>query len=200
VTASADTIRRGLKDHFHAWLPSTLAQACRLHGLAPDALPQPTTWKVVPTIDAMAADQLPALFVTSPGAAPAAEQDGDGDVSATWRMQTFVIVRGQTFEDVARDVAIYTLAVRLAAVQHPTLSGIARDAVWAGETYDVLDPTAGRTLGGGRVDLDVTVDVAHNVLAGPAVPPDDPYALPPADPTVDDTGIEDGHLDQGASA
>lgn len=199
MTASADTVRTGLKSHLQTWLPSTLAAACRHHGLAPDALPLPATWKVLPTRDAMAADQLPALFVTSPGAAPQAEQDGDGDVSGTWRMQVFVIARGQTFEDVARDVAIYTLAVRLAAVQHPTLSGMARQTEWAGETYDVLDPTAGRTLGGGRVDLDVTVDIAHNVLAGPAVPPEDPYALPPADPTVDDTGIADGHLDQGAA-
>lgn len=198
MTHSAHTVREGLKTHLQAWLPSTLATACRLHGLEPDALPLPKTWKVLATRDAMVADQLPALFVTSPGAAPDAEQDGDGDVGATWRLQTFIIVREQDFETVARDVAIYALAVRLAAVQHPTLGGIAIGVDWAGETYDVIDPTAGRTLGGGRVDLDVQVETAHNVLDGPAIPPADPYAVPPDDPTVATADVVDDHLDEGA--
>jgi hypothetical protein len=195
---SANTLRAGTKTHLQTWLPSTLAAACRLEGLAADALPQPKTWKILATRDAMVADQLPALFVTSPGAAPRTEQDSDGDVSATWRMQVFILVRAQDFETVARDVAIYALAVRLAAVQHPTLGGVAIGTEWAGETYDVIDATAGRTLGGGRVDLDVTVEDAHNVLAGPLVPPDDPYAVPPDDPTVEETDVDDVHLDQGA--
>lgn len=167
------------------WLPYYLAEACRAHALAPDALPAPRQWQQLPDLSAANVDQYPAVIVTSPGLAGRPTTDGDGNVRATWRIQIVGILRGQSFDEVETNVGIYTAALRTCALQQGSFDDLDATTTWAGELYDVLDSRAARTLGAGQVDLEVTVGDVLDVIGGPlGAPPVDPLEAPVDDPTV----------------
>lgn len=170
-------VRDAVKDILIAWLPWYLAERCAAHGLARDALKPPVSWQVLPDLEAAKPDQFPAGIVMSPGLAGPPRQDDDGKVSASWLVNVLFLVRGQNYDEVARNVGIYAGAVRAAVAQHPSLDGFASGTTWRNESYDLLDGRVGRTLGGATVEFAVDVADVLDVFRGP-------LSDPPADPTV----------------
>lgn len=188
---SATHVRAAIEDTLQGWLAYYLAEACRAHGLAPDHVGPPKSWQVIPDLQSATPDQYPALLVTSSGLAGPPTRDGDGKLHATWNAAVHALIRGQSYRDVADTVGIYTAAIRAVCVQHPTLGGLASTTDWRGETYDLLDARAARTLGGGRVDLQVKVgDVLDT--AGPVGPP----PASPLDPPDPDGVVASVHVDE----
>lgn len=182
---SATHLRNAVLDTLKGWLSYYLSEAERAHGIPPGTIRRPRTWQVLPDIDANVADQYPALFVTSPGLAGAPTMDGEGNVRASWAVGAHVIIRGQDFQSVADEVGIYTAAMRTLLIQQASLDGLASTATWSGESYDLLDPRAGRTLGGGTVDLEYVLADIAKVAVGPlGDPPADPLAPPTDAPTA----------------
>ena len=167
------------------WYGYYLAEACRAHGLAPDALAGPVSWQKLPDVRAANPDQYPAVIVTSPGLAGRPTMDGEGNVRMTWRVQAIVMVRGQSFDQVERDVGIHTSALRVCTVQQGVFGDLDATTTLAGELYDVIDPRSARTLGAGQVDLEVTVSDVMGVQVGPSgAPPLDPTEEPVAEATA----------------
>lgn len=167
------------------WYGYYLAEACRAHGLAPDALPGPVSWQKLPDVRAANPDQYPAVIVTSPGLAGRPTMDGEGNVRMTWRVQAIVMVRGQSFDEVERDVGIHTSALRVCAVQQGVFGDLDATTTLSGELYDVIDPRSARTLGAGQVDLEVTVSDVMRAQVGPTGDaPADPHEEPAAASTA----------------
>lgn len=112
-------------------------------------------------------DQMPAVFVTSPGLSDQPERNGDGQHTATWSVVVTIVVRGDTFQETADLVAVYAAAARLVLGQHKSLGGLSIGTYWRAEDYSALDISATRTLGAGQVEFDVVIPNVMNDRGGP---------------------------------
>lgn len=180
---AAPAMRKAITATLQLWLPSTLAETARQAGLtAPQvaALPLVKTWKWIAVNDAarLPVDQLPAVFVTSPGLADGPARNGKGSYTYEWNATVTAVARGQSYEDTADLVGFYVAAIRTACVQQPSFGGFSTACVLAGEDYALFDASVARTIAAGFVDLVVTVKDVANAYAGPATPPVDPLAAP----------------------
>lgn len=189
-SVGAAQVRAAVQSTLEAWLPTYIADAERRAGLAARTIDLPRSWRRLARFDTVAADQLPAVFVTSPGI-EVVERRGSGEHDATWRIAVTAVARGRTFEETADLVGYYTAAVRAALIQHAA-HGIGATTRWDDESYDAVAVDAQRTLGAGVVEVLVTV---RNVIDAhdadvPATPPADPYATPAAPVTVTRTNVD----------
>lgn len=173
----APALRRAIRTTLQLWLPGAVAEAARQNGDDPTTIPAVRSWRVVSLAQAQE-DQLPAVFVTSPGMVGAPRRHGSGLYEATWNATVTVAARDQSHEATADLIGIYTAAVRTVCMQRPSFGGFAASTAWAGEEYDAIEAKAGRTLAAGFVDLTVVVLDVLNAFGGPATPPVDPLALP----------------------
>lgn len=133
------------------------------------------TWQQVPTIEAIAAAEFPAIAITSPGLVdrPIFKR-ANNTWETTWRAAVGIYDRtgyddgGQSATQ-AR-VRNWIAFLRTAALRNPTLGGVTRGVWWAGEEYDLLpDRNQARTIGAGALALDIRVDVPNTL--GMGLPP-----------------------------
>lgn len=174
---TADEVCGAAEDTLRAWLPQMLAAIAEQQGIPPANLRTPRSWEQLPappTLRDLPTDQLPGLFVSSPGLAAAPTIDGDGDYSALWTVSVFVADRGASFRETQQLVRAHAAAVRTVLTQQPTLGGRVNGTSWVGEDYARLGEPGARTIGACVVDVAVRVSRSHNIYAVPA-------GLPPAD-------------------
>lgn len=135
-----------------------------------------TTWQQVPTLEAIASADYPAVAITSPGLVEPPIYKRSTDLwETTWRASIGIYDRtgiddgGQSATQ--QRVRDWIMILRTAALRNNTLAGIARGLWWAGEEYDLLpDRNKARTIGAGALALDVRVDVRNTLGMGlPAV-------------------------------
>ena len=134
-----------------------------------------TTWQQVPTIEAIATADYPAVAITSPGlSAPPIYKRSTDTWETTWRAAVGIYDRtgvddgGQSVTQ-AR-VRDWIAFIRTAAIRNPTLGGTVRGLQWVGEEYDLLpDRDKARTIGAGALALDIRVDVRNTL--GMGLPP-----------------------------
>ena len=135
-----------------------------------------TTWQQVPTLEAIATADYPAVAMTSPGLVePPAYKRSSYTWETTWRAAVGLYDRvgvddgGQSATQ--QRVRDWIMILRTAALRNPTLAGTARWIRWAGEEYDLLpDRNKARTIGAGALALDIRVDVPDTLGMGlPAV-------------------------------
>ena len=141
------------------------------------------TWQQLPTPDAIAAAQLPAVAITSPGlaGAPVWNSVEDG-YDAVFVLTVGIYVRGKSHADTAARVRDWCAAIRSTIVRKRTLGGLSPDgATWVDETYVLIpDRTAARTLGAGAVAFNVPV-----LVPDPASLPTTPGTALPTVESVD---------------
>jgi hypothetical protein len=174
---SALALRQAIRSTLQLWLPSTVAEVARQAGVTPSTIPAVRSWHVV-SLEQASADQLPAVFVTTPGLADAPSRKGTGLHRADWNVTVTAAARAESHEATARLVALYTAAVRTVCTQRSSFGGFADASVWIGEDYDAIEERHGRTLAAGFVDLVVSVADVVDAHGGPLTPPVDPLAAP----------------------
>jgi hypothetical protein len=170
---SAVALREAIRSTLQLWLPSTVAEVARQAGVDPATILPVRSWHVV-SFEQAREDQLPAVFVTSPGLAGEPRRRGTGLITADWNATVVVLARAESHEATAKLVSLYTAAARVVCVQRSGFGGFAAACEWTGEDYDVVEDRKGRTLGGGFVDLVVTVSNVVDANGGPLEPPADP--------------------------
>jgi hypothetical protein len=177
------------------WLPSYLAFMERRTGRDVGALEMPWSWAKKSRFDRQAPEQLPAAIIVSPGTVSAPRRNGDGSVSATWRVSPAILLRGVDAEDAQDKAAVYGSAIALIALQHPAMkSGVHPDGFASSIELDGIStdlvPVNYMPIGAAvEVALNVHVAAIGDALAGPA----QPEVTEPNDwPTID--GIDDVHI------
>lgn len=163
-------VRTAVADTLKEWIDDALVVAAGAAGVDERRARPPRSWKRVADFRNIPEDQLPCLFVTSPGLAGPPQRHGDGTHTATWRAVVTALVRGKSYDDTADMVSVYCLAIRAVCLQRNSLGGFAESTRWTGEDYDALETSQARTLGAGFVDLDVTVAKVVDAKAGPPGP------------------------------
>ncbi len=159
-----------------AWLPPVLAELERNHGLlapgdaALSALPAPKMWGRPTEWDALKPEQSPACVVTSTGTVGEFQRMSDGAYSGTWELRVGVAVRGNTYDETADMVRLYTGAIRKAGSRS---LGIGPAYPLGEPDYALLSPGAARTIAGGVVAFLVPV---HGIQDSddPPEPPEGP--------------------------
>lgn len=182
VVTGAD-VRKAMLDTLQVWLPHTLHEVHRQAAAGVPAEPLVRTWGRPVAPGSVTVDQFPAVFVTSPGLEGSPQRSGRGPIRARWRLVCTAVVTDMDYDRVADRAAWYAAAIRLAAVQQPTL-GIDASTEWVGEDYEALGLTPqSRTMAAVFVDFVVGVDAVVDPFGGPRHYPE-PVVVP-ADPVVD---------------
>lgn len=194
---SARALRIGVQALLEKWTPAVLAELVRREtgaAYGPKAWPAPRTYRRLPVDDdeafALAGDQFPMVAVTSPGLSDDAERDGDGRHQAIWWIHAIVLVRGQTWDDTADRVGLYTASLRAAAVRERVPVDGAGRLRWARERYDAVGARDGRTLGAGVVTFRLPVGDVLDDDSGPLEPPAGPEFAWPDDPISDSASVD----------
>jgi hypothetical protein len=131
-----------------------------------------TTWQQLPTIQAIATADYPAVAITSPGLVQAPTYSRSSDSWETWwRAAVGIYDRAGVDDDGHREtqalVRNWIAFLRTAALRNQTLGGAARAVVWSGEDYDLLpDRNNARTIGAGALALDIKVQVPNTLGLG----------------------------------
>lgn len=170
--AALATLQEHLPTHLASTLPLVNAYLPEAQQLAAPAAPNPwvRNWQRLADFRALDAAQSPSVVVTTAGITEEPERDDEGNYQAKWLVMAYAVVREQSFERTSAMVGLYTAAIRECLAVHP-LQGLVSKRRWVAELYNELDADDSRTIGGGRVDFEVTVgDVLLDVpLDGPVV-------------------------------
>lgn len=189
-------VRSAAYQVLQAWLPVAVVDVARQSGWDLDRLELPRSWYRAADYLRLPADQTPNIIVASPQTMSRTERR-DGAVDMVWRLNVAATVRGNTFEDSADLVGIYTTAVSQVLAQklaaHDLIDTVTVPAD-GGEVYDVLDMNQSRTLATGVVTVELSVTDARrrpgaNLFPVPE-PPEDPFELAPAPITVDEATFD----------
>lgn len=149
---TSDHVCTAVQDALEAHLPAWVTAA---------GLKQVNTWEQRPDATEIAAANLPAGAIGSPGLAkpPVLNRGGAGKRrtwDATFRVGVAVYDRGSDHAQTAHRARTWAGLLRTVLDQHGDLGGLARSTTWVGEDYG----TAGRgdrTFGQGVVAFDVEV-------------------------------------------
>lgn len=156
-----DAVEATLKDHLRETLELDVVKAYL--GDRAATFRDIREWQQLPSLEAIATAQLPAAAVVSPGLVrePIRKRSGDA-YETTWRVAVGIYDRDKSprHNDTQAKVRDWVAFLRMTLLRNPTLGGVARRVVWAGEEYDLLpDRNKARTIGAGALAVDVTVDV-----------------------------------------
>jgi len=183
---SADQIEDGVLSFMEQWFEVYLKEIEIQTGRDCGSLPLPRSYQVWDKFNKYEEDQLPALIVTCPGLAGKPTARGDGSYIASWKMQACIIVSANDQTNTRRVSRLYGAALRALIVQKRSFGGIAVDAVWTGESYDLLSADANRTITAVCVDYTLAVDNVVNRQGGPRTYPEiaapDPRCPPDGQP------------------
>lgn len=188
-------VKVAVQDTLRTWVVHYLADIERQEGLPEAALRPFESWSRPAELDNGALDwvnqPLPSCLTTCGGLISPPEQTEDG-ITAHWGVWVASVVSANDW-DATNDLAgWYSAAVHAALLQHRTLGGLASGVTWADERYDPI--RSSKTLAAATVLFDVRVDQVVDPLAGPRVPPDDPYAVPDDEHTVETIDLTEGIL------
>lgn len=178
---SADQVLVALQQTLEAAVPQVLdlPEVKAYLGTRAAGFQEITTWQQVPTLEAIATADYPAVAMTSPGLVeePAYKRSLGtyGGHETTWRAAVGLYDRvgvddgGQSATQ--QRVRDWMMILRTAALRNPTLGGTSRWIRWAGEDYDLLpDRRNARTIGAGALALNIRVDIPDTLGMGlPAV-------------------------------
>lgn len=116
-------------------------------------------WQQLPTSEALATANFPAIAIASPGLTGTPTRDGQGRYRATWRLAVGVYDRGKDHNDTQARVRDWCSFIRTVLLTNRRLGPLdAESVIWAGEEYRLVPGRAqARTFGGGAVAVDVTV-------------------------------------------
>ncbi|XBB66863.1 hypothetical protein ABFU82_22565 [Nocardioides sp. WV_118_6] len=161
---SADQLCVALEDTLKTHLVATMATL----GYVDDDYDRIKTWQQVPTLAALTTAQLPGIAIASPGlVAPPSYSAASGTYTATWRLAVGIYVRGRDHADTQARTRNWCAGIRLTALGHKSLGGVAKRTTWTGEEYaDRPGRETARTLAGGVVALNVTADLIADPTAG----------------------------------
>jgi hypothetical protein len=166
---SADQVLVALEDTLRAALPQVLdlPEVKAYLGTNATAYAEITTWQQLPTIQAIATADYPAVAITSPGLVEPPTYKRSSDSWETWWRAAVGIYDRAGVDDgghraTQAQVRNWIAFLRVAALRNPTLGGAARAVRWAGEEYDMLpDRNKARTIGAGALALDIKVEVPN---------------------------------------
>lgn len=167
MTVTADDVLQALEQTLRDHLPTTLQ---RLTVAKQVALAPPASYEQVADPAVLTPAQTPTVSLSSPGIEGDPRHVGDGIYQATWVCIVELYVRSDTvasYRAVARTVRVYAAAIRETVMQHASLGGLASAVEWVAEDYaGVANLDDSRTLGGGFVQFNVTVDNVLDINAG----------------------------------
>lgn len=184
-------VEKAIVASLNLWIDGALGEAERLYGYPPNAIQRPlgiirrSEWAKWPE------DQVPVIVVINAGLSGQPIRRAQGTYDAVWRVGVSPIVSDQNTDD-TRDLAeAYTVAVRLALLQHKKLISPAYPdglpgafTLWVDEQYHDVPELAVRSLDSGRVVIDVGVEGVITEMGGPRTPPTVPATDPGPWPTV----------------
>ena len=146
----ASAARQTLQTH----LPPRLALG--VSGRA--ALPAPTSYEMVPTLDAILRVKRSVLAVSVPRMLGTPERFGDGSYDATFLVSVAVWHEQSPTLPILTAAADYAACVRAVMLSHQTLGGIAAQVSWTDESIDLVgDGMTALTLGLGITEFAVRV-------------------------------------------
>lgn len=153
-------VRAAVLSVLQANLPTALTDFETGRGLDAGYLPQPRTWVRQADFLQVAADQLPAVFVTSPGVRDEPTIGYDGTYTAVWPVRAFCVLRGSSFAETSDKTGYYVGVLRWVLNEY-RIAGLDVEAKrWASEPVDVLDADSSRTIAAASADALVTVTAA----------------------------------------
>lgn len=181
---SPGMVERAVVATLNVWMDDCLGELERLEGYAPGSIERPRGIVTRSEFERRQEDQVPLLVVINTGVNGKPERRGGGVYRLAWAVGVVAIV-SDTDEDATRDLAsAYTTAVRVALLQHAKLKsgsfpdGLADDLDLLDEQYNDIPFLSTRNLASGRVTVEIGVDSAVSMLAGPTVPSGHPSTDP----------------------
>lgn len=194
---TAVEVQEAVEAVLQRWLIPWLAEIERRHGLPARSIPVPKNYRHAAAFGEVREDQLPSIVIVSGGLVGPPELTDTAVYRFPWDVAVFAAVRdparvrGRSLEHVGHMRSRYTAAIAGALGQHPTLEGFCTDSHLGQIEHDVIGVSgASQTVAAGVVPLTVFVDEALDATAGPAEPPDDPYAVPPDPTPIDRLTVE----------
>jgi hypothetical protein len=172
IDATLDTLR--------VWLP---AMALKVNDAGYDpgdgGMVAPMTYGSIPLSQTdINPDQLPAVYVSSPGSVGDPIQVQEDGWSVWYTVNVVVVDRADTWDHTAERAQVWAALVRQTMLGQITLRGKVSRVKWAGERYNAVPEAAGRTMAGAQCDFRVLIPVSALGDFGPLTP--DPVIPDPA--------------------
>jgi hypothetical protein len=204
--AGADDAVLAAETFLRTWLPSAVL-AVNADGYNDEGgMVAPMVYARIPVaVIERNADQVPAIYVSSPGTVGDPIVNGSGESYSVWyTVNVTALDRGEDWATTTRRAQIWGGLIRSVMLATKNLNGRVRDIKWGGESFGPIDAEDGRTLSGVTVSFRVLLPVFVRGSIGPfTVPPvaiDPVTGLPPTllpdGPVVatHEEDIEDGPL------
>lgn len=182
LVGAADVVA-GARAVLAQWLPAYVAA---LNAALPDLkmLPPVLVSRVPLAGVASQADQVPAVFVSSPGTAGQWVRSGTGVWGCWYVLHVVVADRDDDWDNTADRIQRWAGLVMAVLLAHPDLQGVAADLVPTDQAFGQL-PTESRTLAGTTCTFRAFVPVVVSQgAAGPYQLQPTPGGPPPDSPTA----------------
>jgi hypothetical protein len=180
----ADQLEEAAKETLIKWMPTYLAEVERQRGMEPGEIPLPRSYRTVPRFDKFPEDQIPAIYLVSPGIFGEPVKRGGGVYQVQYSLGFAVVVETRDPDSVNTMAKLYSSAIVAAIMQHRNLGfeqGKIEGVDWVDETFLDIPTQDSRSLASAQGVFVIMVNDVLTVGAGPLVP--DPE-VPPIDPTV----------------
>lgn len=125
--------------------------------------PPPKSWQMLQDVDDLTIDQSPLVVVTTPGLVGEPSRMAGGKHRASWIIDAYVFVRGQSYDDVR--IRVFTYAAALRTTLGRWRVGAIYPTRWVDESYAEIPSEQTRTLGGAVVSFVVDVSDVLDDLA-----------------------------------
>jgi hypothetical protein len=169
---SADQLCRAVEGTLRVALPAVLEvpEVKAYLGDRARAFRDVREWQQLPTIEAIASAQYPAVAIVSPGLTePPTYSRADGLWKTTWRVAVGIYDKSRDSKHAETQARIrdWVAFLRIGLLRNPTLGGVVRSTTWVGEEYDLLpDRNRARTIGAGALAVDIKADVPDTLALG----------------------------------
>lgn len=182
-------------DALQTWEETYLAEIERQSGLDPHTLPKIRSWTTSRELRKWPEDQLPAVVVVSPGTVDRTHKSSD-HIAAKWLLGLAIVCSGRTQEETNQLAKFYAGAFRAALLQNPSLGGLARGVTWQSERNNEVGSESERSIASCQAIFEVDIDQSVGTERyGMTEPPDDPYDPDPTWPTVEETEVTVGAME-----
>lgn len=154
IVSGAYDLTRWTLDVLKLWLPQAAHDVNAAGYTASDGgmIPPMTYGRIPLSVMEQNADQVPAVYVSSPGTTGSPVITGNDAAIANWyTFSVTVIDRGQTWEETADRAQIWASLVRAVILGNPTLRGNVTRIAFVSEAYAPIPADQGRTFAGATV-------------------------------------------------
>ena len=175
----ASQVEEAVKSTLIAWMEEYMEEYEYQQDIPIGDLPRPRSWVVAEDVNRESGDQLPSIVIVSPGLnGDAPLHDGEGNYSAWWRVGIGAFVSAKDRNSTKALIRQYIAILRQIVLQQQ--GGYSSGVRWIDESYDdSFAFTDQLTISAGQIVVDVQVDEAVNVWAGPRGVPTVPLPQPP---------------------